>query len=385
MAKCVFLGGAQDFPQIETITVSGTWASTETATITVGEKKVVFTCGGSETTSTVAAGLQALAAASEAQEFREITWTVNSNVITGTSPSGVPVSISVADTAASGSIGTTTTQAATGPNHWDNNDNWSGGAVPTTSDEVFIEDRNVKIRYGLPSALTLAKVRHIAGEVGLPDRNSSGYPEYRTKRASVTCTDVQFGMQPGSGPALARWNLESSNAVVAVFGTLARSDGATVDLLMNHSSSSVAVISGSVAVAPSLADTSTVGTIRVGNSGAMTIGAGVTLTNLYTSGNTLAQNAITTAYCDAGTLTLSGSGTVGTLNVRDGTCVHKTSGTITQANVGPGNLDCSHDLRARTITDLTLKKNGTFLDPYNVITVTNGIVLDSTADRLTAA
>lgn len=385
MAKCVFIGAAQDYPQITTVTASGTWADTETATITIGGKKVVFTCGGSETTSTVAAGLQALAAASEHAEFKECTWEVLAAVITATSRSGLPVTIEVADTAASGALGTSVTQQATGPNHWNNADNWSNGAVPTTSDEVYIEDKNVKVKYGLPSALTLALVRHRAGEVGLPERNAAGYPEYRTKRAAITCTDVQFGTSPNNGPTLARWDLESSNAVVAVFGSSVRNDGATVDLLLNHSSSTVSVISGNAAIAPGGNEVSVVGIVRVGTNGAMTIGAGVTLTNLYSSGNTLAQGAITTVYCDAGSLSLSGAGAIGTLNVRDGTCIHKSSGTVTAAVVGPGTLDCSQDIRTRTITDLTLKKGGNFFDPYNVITITNGVVLDASADRLTAA
>lgn len=385
MAKPRFIGAAQAISQIDELTVSGTFAAGETLTIKVAEKSVTYTCGASETTTTVATELTTLCNASSDAEFKEITWESASAVITATSDAGVPVTITCSDTAASGAIALVNQQAATGPNHWDNAANWSTGAVPVNSDEVFIEETNAAVLYGLPtSALSLAKFVHKLGQLGLPQRNVSGYAEYRTKRAQITCTDVQIGKAAGNGPTLCRLDLDTSNATVVVFGSTARSDIPCVDLLINHASATVSAISGQVGIAASGDETSTVGTVRAAAGSAVQIGPGVTLTTMLSAGNSEVAASVTNLTVDQGNTTLVGTATVGTLEVRDGTLINKSTGTITTANVGPGVLDCAQDIRTRTITTLSLRKNGTLRDPYKTVTITN-FSLGSDADALTAS
>jgi hypothetical protein len=388
MAKLLYLGTAQARVQVSTVTIGGTWGDTETVTIKIGGKSVTYTCSGTPTAATVAAGLQALAAASTDPEFRELVWTVNAAVITATGAvAGVPVTIGGSEVSSSGTITLAVVTAATGPNHWDNADNWSTGAVPVNSDEVFFE-ANVAALYGLPSSgLTLAKFIMRAGRIGLPDTNASGYAEYRPTRAVFSCVDVQLGISAGVGPQLCRLDLSTSAAKVVVFGVSGAQSGmfAPVDVVVNSASAEVAAISGSVAVAPSGDETTTVLSCRCGKNATMLVGAGVTVTNLLTAGQTRCLASVTNLTVDDGTCTLAGAATVAELVVRGGTFVHNSTGTITDAVVGPGTFDGSQDIRARTVTDLEVQKGGVYRDPYNAITVTNGIVLGDDADQLVAS
>lgn len=386
MAKLIATGAAQAISQIDTVTMSGTWASTETVTIKVGSKSVTYTCGSGETTSTVAAALVLLCQRSNDPEFREITWTVLSAVITATSTAGVPVTITTSDTAASGASAVSNVQAATGPNHWNNIANWSTGAVPTTADEVTIADKSIAFKYGLPTSLTLGKFQHLAGQVGLPDFNVSGYPEYRATRAIFTCTDVVIGISQGVGPLLSRLDLASGAAIVAVYGSGQQQslEKAAVDLLLNNAAAVVSIVSGQVAICPGADETTEVATVRVAVGAIVLIGEGTTLATLLTAGNTTLQADATTVTIEDGICTLMGGAVVTNLVVQGGTCMHKTSGTITDAVIGPGTLDCSQDIRPRTITDLELKKGANYRDAYRSITVTNGIVQGSDVDIITA-
>lgn len=384
MAKLIAIGAAQAISQVDTITMSGTFAATETVTVKVGAKSVIYTCGGSETTSTVAAAVAALCQNSGEAAFREITWTVAAAVITATSRAGLPVTISTSDTAASGASTLGNVQAATGPNHWNNAENWSTGAVPVNNDEVFIEDASISLLYGLPTSLTLTKFVHLAGQLGLPDFNSSGYTEYRPTRAVFTCTDVTFGTTAGVGPSLSRVDLASGASIVAVYGSGQRAGGSAIDLLLNHANAIVSVVSGQVAIAPGGDETSQVGTVRVAVQGVVVIGAGTTIASVVSSGNTTLLANATNVTVDDGITVIGGASAVTNLLIRGGTCVYKSSGTITDAVVGPGTLDCSQDIRPRTITDLEIKRLGVFRDVYSSITVTNGIVLGADADVLQA-
>jgi hypothetical protein len=385
MAKLAFIGTALAVSQVDTITIGGTWAATETVTIEVGAKSVTYVCGGSETTSTVAAGLQALAAGSTDAEFGEITWTVNAAVITATSTAGLPVTIAVSETAASGTIALSNVTAATGPNHWNNAKNWSTGSVPTTNDEVFLE-QDLAVKYGLPTSLTLDRFVHRLGELGLPSRNPAGYAEYRTMRPVITCTNIEIGVANNVGPRLCRLSTASAAAAVLVQGTgrSGQPNVLPVELILNSGTAQVNVISGQVAISPSGADVSTVGSVRCAEGGQVEIGEGVTVTNVLSAGNLASHSSATNVTVDAGSTHWMSSATITNLVVRGGVFYSRSSGTITDAIVGPGALDCSRDIRPRTITDLELKKSGSFIDPYNAITVTNGITLGTDADQLQA-
>lgn len=375
MAKLNYIGAAQAVSQIETITLGGTWSPNETAKITINGKFVEFAGVGSPTPATMAAGLQALAEASNDPEFSEIAWSVDAAVVTATSLAGVPVTITVSEDSASGTIGTSTTQAASGPNHWSNAANWSTGSVPTTNDEVFVES-DVSILYGLPSGLTLDKLVQTAGRIGLPPINPRGYPEYRPTYLTITCPILNVTARPRR----TRIDLASSAAVV----TVDASSTAPVELLLNNATSEVNVLRGRVLIADDPSEVSSVGTVRVGDGATAVLGPGLTLVTLTSAGTVEASCSATTVNVEKGQASLKGSGTVGTLNVLTGTCNHGSVGTITTANIGPGTLDCRSDIRPKTITNLTLNRNGIIRDPYRVVTYTNKIAPGADVDLITA-
>jgi len=375
MAKAIFIGVAQAVSQVDTITMSGTWAAADTVTIKVNARFVKYTCGAGETPTTVATALLALCQAATAPEFKEVTWTSDGAVITATSTAGVPVTITTSDTAAAGASSLSNVTAATGPWHWDNILNWSTGAVPVDSvDEVYVDDPNMIIAYGLPTALTLVKLHVRTGKLGLPDRNPAGYIEYRATRAQITCTNVLIGNQDAKGPSLCRLDLLSGASVVVVYGSGVATNAAAVDLVLNNAAATVAIISGQVAIADGGDETSTVGTVRCSQNAALTVGPGVTITTLTTTGNTIISSNVTNLNVDGGTTTVVGTATVGTATITGGTLVEKSSGTITALVIGPGTLDCSQDIRARTITTTTFHRDAVINDPNNTLTYTNVVV-----------
>ena len=393
MANAIWTGGAQSVAQVSTVTLGGTWADTETATITVGgTKSVTYTCGAAETPSTVAAALQALAAASTFPEFTEITWTVSTTVVTATSTAGVPVTISVSEASASGTITLATPTAAAGPNFWSGANNWSTGAVPAAGDNVFISG-DAKIYYGLPDgSVSLATFEMQSGQLGLPDVRSNGYAEYRTKVAAITCPVAKLGVGPNRGPSLARLSVQGESTILvngsqygASLSGGANPDAVPIELQTNSIGTSLNVLSGDVGLGIAPGQSCSCSVVRCAEGGTVRIGSAVTLTSIINTGRTSTQSNVNAVVVDNGTVELLGSAVVSSLIVRGGRVVHNSSGTITAAVVGPGVLDASQDIRARTITGLTLNKGGSLNDPYKLVAITNGVVLGSDADRLLAS
>ncbi len=393
MANAIWTGGAQSVAQVTTITLGGTWASADTATITIGvTKSVTYTCGASETPSTVAAALKALAAAETAPEFLELTWTVNGAVVTGTGAVGIPCTVSASKVSSAGTTTVANPTVATGPNFWSNPNNWSAGAVPANGDTVSIAG-DAKIFYGLPTiSLSLVKLEMQSGQLGLPNMRSGTYVEYRSRVAVITCPDVKLGTGTGRGPSLARLRVSGASTILvggsqygASLTSGAQNTTPPIELQADDAGTNINVLSGDVGLATDPGQTLTCGTVRCAEGASVRIGRGLTVSSLINTGRSSTQSNITNVTVDNGTVELQESATVTTLTVRGGRVVHNSSGTITTAVVGPGTMDASHDVRARTITNLTLNKGGSLNDPYRLVTVTNGILLGSDADRLLAS
>lgn len=382
MATVVWTGKAQAVAQVSTITVT-TVADTNTFTVTVGGKTVTVTADGSSTTSTIAAALKALLAASTIPEISEATWTVDDAVITGTGKTkGIPFTAD--GSTVGGAISDAVATAASGPQHWGVTANWSTGVVPVATDSVYIDDANANIGHSLPDdGRVFAAVELRAGAVGLPRQNAGGYPEYRTQRAVFGATAMTIGTQ-NTGPSLVRIDLGDEPAAVVVRGATSNTDGASIDLLMNDVASTVTVLGGSVDIAAAPGETAVLATVNVGPSGTVALGSGVTVVTVNASGALSIVCGATTLNVESGRVELSGSAAITTLEIRDGTVNHQTTGTITTANVGPGVLNMGNDVRARTITNCTLRSGGVIDDPFSAAVFTNGVQMDSAADQLSA-
>ena len=358
MAKLKFLGIAQAISQVDEVTLGGTWSAGETARLTINGKYVEYVVVTSDTPALVAAGLKALAAASLAGEFKEITFTVATTKITATGTAGVPFTMTVAEGSASGTIATSTTVTATGPYHWNNGVNWSGGSVPANSDEVFVELASAQIRYGFPTGLTLAKFVQSAGSVGLPDE-TNGFAEYRSTFLTISSALVQI-----DGGSRTRISTESANTVITCQST------GTVELKVNNSSAQVHAISGTVKLLPSGADTGQASIVRCNQGARLEIGYGATVATVLTAGQSLIRGAITTLTVEGENCILEGSAT--TVNLNEGTFSYETASTITTVNQNGGIFEARNDVRAKTITTYNLN-SGQLSNPYRVLTFTNGI------------
>jgi len=412
MATRQWLGDALAVANVQTLTVGGTWVNGDKITLTINGKDIVITVGNDITTTQVAL-LVAEAwngtpitdpAASTGTtgdlipEYNEITASASSAVVTLTHDTqGVPFTLAQSEDSTLGTItGPAATTAATGPNHWDEADNWSGSAVPVATDDVIFDSGSVPVKYGLAqSAVTLASLTvemGYSGFIGLPNLNvdagsSNSYSEYRATELAISATTITIGGGEGNGSGRIKLNTGTVNTTINVFNTGQASETGVPSFIWNSgtATNNVNLLKGNVGVAIFSGDVVTITNLRIGfvssTIGDVTLraGSGLTITNVTMGGGTVTlQSATTLVDMTDGVLTLL-SGAHAALNIDGGTCLYRSAGTLTQGRVGPdGTIDCSQDPNARTFTNLELLEQSTFKDPNKSVTFTNAIELTRT-------
>lgn len=408
MATRRWLGRAAATFDKWTITVANTWAANDTGTITINGKNLVLTVGATVTTAQVATelttmfngggtfgtGYSSTNTGDQYGEFNEITAaTSGSTVVLTCDTAGVPVTITVSEsTAGSGTLAIAHTVTATGPNYFDDTNNWEGAAVPTTGDDVYIDDSDVDILYGLAqSAATLSTLTigsTFTGDIGLPKTNANGYPEYRADYLAISATTVTIGRGNGQGSGRIKIDYGGNANTTEILATGSPAEtGLEAILLKGTSITTLEVHSGSVGVAPHGADTSTVTTLR-NAAGSVQCYTAATITTVNNTGGTLTlHKAPTTLNQNGGVVTILGSTGLTTANVRQGTLYYRSSGTITTVNLaelGAATIDCGGDISPRTFTTTNLYAGGRIVDPQQTITYTNGVARGSTAREISA-
>ena len=196
MTTRYWLGAATPIAQITTITIGGTWATSDTITITSGNgNDLIATVGSSTGTTDIAALLAAAFNASSATdslvndetrnlggqqiaEFTDITAEFSgTTVVLTAATAGVPFTVAVSKSSASGTVSASETTSATGPNFADNADNWSGATLPVDGDEIVFDSGNVDVLYGLDlSAVTpaaIVRTMNYTGRIGLAGANET--------------------------------------------------------------------------------------------------------------------------------------------------------------------------------------------------------------------
>lgn len=418
MATPRWLGRALPTFDVWTITVAGTWAQNDTATVTINGRSVTLTVGSTFTTAQVASDITAmfnfsgtLGTAARATNYNSsrASWDdqpaefgegtavlVSSTVVITAATSGIPMTITtVENTAGDGTCAITNTTVCTGPNFWNNANNWDTGSVPVNADTVYIDNSAVSIQYGLAQSAVTLTALHIGlnytGEIGLPKTNTSGgYPEYRADYLAISATNLFIGRGTGLGSARIKIDLGSVAGTIEVFATGQSAESSSLEALLIKGTSitGLEVHDGSVGVAPFAAETSTITTLRVARGAVQTyLGATVTTANI-TDGQLVMQLAPTTLNQNGGTCTINGTGGVTTANVRSGTLFYNSSGTITTLNLsemGNGTFDCSGDISPRTITTTTAYAGASFRDPQQTVTYTNKIALATNVKSWAAA
>lgn len=385
MANTRWKGNAQDRPQVNTITPTASNAAVYT--ITINGKSVTYTADASATVTEIVEGLvAACTAASAPAEFAEVEWEENDAVVTATAKTpGKP--FTQTSSASAGALTTSTTTTSISSHDWSVAANWDTGAVPITGDDVFIDNTDIDILYGLAqSAVTLASLtiaQSFTGSIGLPEWTGT-YVEYQNLYLAIGATLLTIGAGPGQGSGRIKINCGSVQTAITVLNTGSPEENDREALLWKgtHASNAMVVDGGSVGVAIFGGETATLTTLRInqGTAGqslaaAVRCGAGVTLATVTKNAGTLTLNTTATTITNYAGDVYQLAGNLTTLTMHSGTFYYQGVGTITTLSLSGGaTADFSQDVRGRTITNLNMYEGSGLLDPSKSVTFSNGIV-----------
>lgn len=269
---------------------------------------------------------------------------------------------------------------STSSGDWASTSNWSGSAVPTAGDTVVFQKNAVDVTGSLDQStvtnIILQVHQSYTGRIGDVDNY-----------LQLGCQSIEIGRDDeGLRPAgSARLNINSGTVActIDVFqtGLLAADTGfLPVRLLTTNSASDIRIRRGKVQVAGFTAETTTIDDLEIGEENAsdqntqVLLGGGITMDDMNVrSGSVVVRCAVDVLTQYGGTVRTEGTGTVATFNVRGGTAICNSSGTITAMNVGTGGkATFDQAVVARTLTDVTLSKDSEFVY-HPTLTITNGI------------
>lgn len=408
MADNIWRGDAPAVAQVNTFAFAGTWETDDVVRVTIGGKTYDFTTGS----ATIATFLATLVTnwtaldSDEYPEFAEITPTRSGdNLLLTATTAGVPftatltpleANLGAADAQTIEGAGTATTGTATtassGPNHWDTAANWSAGAVPADTEDVWLQDSAIDILYGLDqSAIEPTSLNILAsytGKIGLPAKVNAGdddeYYEYRSRYLTIGPLILNIGQGTGTGSPRLNINTGTDPCTVNIHSTGQAEQNRThaVQYKGVEAGNVINIYQGTLAVAPEGGEVATVPIIRqsyrtsVDSDTTVLLGKGCTLTTIDKLGGTLEINsAATTITQNGGTLMTYGTGAITTLTLRGGTAYPNSTGTITTLTVSnDAHADFSQSLVARTVTNCEkYEATSRISDPFKVVTFTNGI------------
>lgn len=301
--------------------------------------------------------------------------------LTGRNP-GIPFIPVKSVSGGTGTIGAPINSViATGPEYWNNGDNWSAGIAPINGDTVTI-DNGQPILYGLTNTgVTLGKmIVKNNSQIGLPPINTTGgyyesLPQYLQIGVSlfdINCSSQLIRLDPGAPPY--------TGNVYATGTPLIPTMAALTLLGVNSGGNTLNAFGGSIGIAQNGGEVAKIAIVRMeagptGSPPDVFLGPGITGTvDATVAGGTLTSEVnLNSALVQGGTFINRGASTIGTLTSRQGgTYICMSSGTITQIFSGPdGTCDFTADIRGRTVTNCSLYKGTTFIDSLRTITFSN--------------
>ena len=236
----------------------------------------------------------------------------------------------------------------TGPNWFDEAENWSAGTAPADDETLVFENSEANCLYGLSNAtVTPEKVivkGSYTGQIGLPVHTGSYY-EYRDTElrlgtdgdGAASTVIVEIGEGDGGGSGLIRLNTGDKQTQLIVYNTAASADGDTPSICWRgtHVSNTVDVLKGHVGIGYFKNQPATVTTLRCSYIDAketdvtLVVGSDVTLTTLLKNGGAaVIYCAASTVEHHAGDLEAYGSGDITTLIASGGNVYSATDGVI---------------------------------------------------------
>lgn len=273
---------------------------------------------------------------------------------------------------------------------WATAGNWSPSGVPTSSDNVYLENSSQSITSGLgQSGVTLASLNIDQSFTGSLGNSAAG-----ALLISATALNIGYHNGPGTpaGSPSIYMGLGSNISTITVSntGTSADASRAPVRLYGSHTGNTMTVIKGKVEFGTDVTDTTSVldkltvlYDTKVNTDADVFIGSGVHLDEVDMHGGDVFiemndAQPLDLATVRAGVLTTSGRGDITALNVHGGTvyCSHNdptaedTSSVVT-LNVygGSGTVDFTKSNVAREVDHMNLDPGGTIKYNESVITV----------------
>ena len=310
---------------------------------------------------------------------------------TGTTASTITVATTQVGGCTDGSVLAITT-AATGPNNWQEANNWAGGQIPQTGDDVYLQDSADSILAGLDlRGMTLASLTRddsYSGYIGRAANNENSYPEYRDRYLRCGITTITIN---GDG---SRTNLNVGTVQTTLTmldsGTRLIADIPTTLFIGTHANNSIDVRKGDVGIAVYAGEVATVSTLRVGfttsieSDSSVIIGSGSTITTISKSGGSLYNYASAATLANTGGTTYQRGGSVTTLSIYNGAVNWQTSGTAGAVTVGSaGVFDLRADMRPHTVSSITLHNGAELYDDHATIPTTCPITCTAGLDKVT--
>lgn len=370
VADVRWVGAALSRAQVNTITPANVGVG-NVFNVIINGKTISFTATAA-TVANVTAGLTALLQAATDGEFAELTWADITTAITATAKTaGKPFTQTSSASGGTATLITATTTANSSPNDINAGANWSGGTVPVSSDNVFVDNTDVSLVYNLSSlsgitlsSLTIAS--SFTGDIGLPERtgaagSASSYTEYRPQFLAVGSTTITIGDTLGNnGSALIKINTGVVATTINVISTGTSRDPERAAAIWKgtHAANVLNVAGGSIDVAIFGGETAVIATLRMDQSQGSTVvrcSAGTTLTTIDKhDGDLTIGSAVATSLTNlTGNVVINGSGAIAQLTVRGGNVAYNSTGTLGGTTVvsGDGVLDFSQDPRTKTVTN----------------------------------
>jgi hypothetical protein len=409
MSTAIWRGDQAAFFQTCTIAVTGTWATNDTATLTINGKAITVTLGSAYAAADVAEVLGRAVNGSAVKgnetrnttgdllgEWSGITASYASTTLTLTADvAGVPFTVTTSEnTAGDGELGDpSTTVTPKGPNELAAVNLTSGSLTPTNNTLVF-QNTSVACQYGLDQSSAgtwteLDIVSTFTGDIGLPlihSASPTSYYEYRGRYLQANASKVVIGAGDGTGSGRILLDLGSVQSEVYVRKTATSSDTGyhALQLKGTHASNTLYVDGGTVDIAPYGGETAVVSAATVAGSGELRISTGTTLGALEVLGSgvveidSLAAGADITSITirDSADVTVHGTNAITTVNVYGGTFRPLGTYTVATVKVGAaGKVDTTGSTGTVTFTNTECEAKAQILDTGNHIVFTNAIDL----------
>lgn len=399
MAINNWLARAESRAKVMTLTPGGTIEVGDLFLVTINGKTVSYAATNT-TVASVCTGLAAALEASTIIEFAAITWEDDTTHVTATGPTGVEVTVTVSTTESNGgaadaqTFALATTTAATGPNHWDDANNWSNAAVPVNADVANVDLSLGSILYGMAqSAVTLAELNifsptNTTNRIGLPRVNSGGYTEDQATYLAI-------------GATLCRIDAEASS-IALDFGSVQNTteirrsgqstDGVTPAVLIKGTSTTnvLDAQTGNAGLAYYDGESYASASVKVAPGATLVGGAGADSDEIESLGTFTWSGTFDDFYGEGGQADIRGTPGADLISVAGGCVLQvKFGGTVAAVSVGGdsqgGTLDASNDRTARTFEATTIGIGGQIIDPNNTITYGQGIATGAGVRELRAA